>query len=257
MNKKTLLGGAGTILVLLLSLLALVGGNNQPDTDSSADLGRETQFAQVQSGDLIEFWKKVSLTSGDQVECVRNISRRTIFIDPLETQIHLTGVGSTTMRVDVATSSDGTNIGGLEPITGGGYYSGSSTVGVDSKLTASRLPFGGIVHNYIIATNSDATLFDVEFGTSSPLGLDSYFSNTVSTTTGKSPAGLGWVTIPEAEYACVLLMATYEDPLVKPCNSSVETVIADNNCEQATSTNRGFDVDVFFNFKATSTLQDL
>jgi len=257
-NKISWIALGIALIAVIVSFV--VGGINQPqqiirEIIEKPSLGGPTRFSQVGAGDAIEFWKRISLAAGDQLECVQNITGSTIFVDPLQTQVHLTGNGSasTSQTLNIATSSDGVNIGGLESFVGGGYYTGSSSVDVDSIRESGLFPFAGILDSYIISTSTTDT---PNYGTSSPAVI-SYLNTFASTTGGRLNAGPGWVTIPETQYVCALLTATYEHPLVSPCNSTVETVVADNACEQATSTARGFNLDVFLKFIATSTLNNL
>ena len=136
-NKISWIALGIALIAVIVSFV--VGGINQPqqiirEIIEKPSLGGPTRFSQVGAGDAIEFWKRISLAARDQLECVQNITGSTIFVDPLQTQVHLTGNGSasTSQTLNIATSSDGVNIGGLESFVGGGYYTGSSSVDVDS-----------------------------------------------------------------------------------------------------------------------------
>ncbi len=250
MNKKVLAGGGLAILLsLILSLSALVGGNNQPVPSlpsSNDDLGRETSFSQVKSGDLISAHKRLTLGSGDQLECWQNLSGAMALVNPADTFAYVSGgVASTSFTLDLATSSNGTTIGGKIAQEGGGYYA----TGTDGLGTADGvigfLPYAPILDSFVIATNTDFAI-----GTSSTAFLQLIRSaqNGTDTETEGGP-----VPVQNTEYVCALLTATFEDPQIQPCNSTSETVVAENSCEQATSTNRGFNLDVFIGLNATST----
>lgn len=254
MSKLTkVLLGVGGSLALILLVVVLVG-NNQPKPASPANedlpVGRETSFQQVKSGDLVNATKRLTLGSGDQLECWQNKSGALAFVDPAQTWGFVSGgVASTSFTLDIATSSDGTTIGGKIAQDGGGYYATGTLGAGTADGVVGFLPYSPILDSFIIATNTDFAIGSTSLAIAQL--LRSAQNGTDTETEG------GPVPVQNTEYVCALLTATFEDPQIKPCNSTSETFVAENSCEQATSTNRGFNLDVFLGIKATSTPRDL
>lgn len=154
------------------------GAPNFPD---GASLGKE---------DIIHNSKKISLNAGDNDMGWKNQTGRTIYIDLVS--VRTTGIASSTMTVDVATSS-------------------TETIADYSD------PFSEIIDSYSLATSSPT---------------DTVIASNVNGGTN----GIGVVAVADGEWVSLLLSATAG----ALCDGSA--------CETATSTSRGFNLDMFIEY---------
>lgn len=242
MNKLPIGALVVAVATLLIGLAGGFSGHTTVVKENGKPVGSVSNFDQVGSGDALQFTKLVQLGSGVQLNSWRNTTGAGVFINPYGTNILMNGgVASSTMTLSIATSSDGITIGGLAPGKGGGYYA-SSTV------AAGILPYATILDQFLIATNTDFAI-----GTSSMAALS--LIRAANDGVDVETEG-GWVPVQPLEYVSVLLISTYDQPQVKSCDSTNETLTDQNLCESATSTTRGFNVDVFLDVRATSTINN-
>ena len=255
-NLKDLLkiAGVAALSAVLASLLvlSLVGNqsDSKPPVNSEEDLGRGTEFSQVCTNDVCRFSKRLLLDAGEQFEAVQNTtgSELLINLDDVIVRKVSTVATSSSFVAFVGTSSAATLTGGngLSVMEGGGIYA-SSTHKVGS-LGLENLPFGGIIDNLIFGTSTMQESFSSSsLATDHIIGLGNRNEN-------NRDASSTVISLQPQEYIWFLLVTgDAEDPAQMGCNTSVTGDSEENNCESATSTNRGGNFEVWFDNIATST----
>lgn len=202
-NKNRGLGVMTFVVALIVVVACFVGLNSKIEDTQKAVLenlgGSGGQFygapemvdgVSLGKEDIIKNTKKLSLLAGDNNLGWKNNTGRTVYVSA--TVVSNTGVASSTMTIDVATSTS-------------------------QNITDYSDPFSEVIDSFSLATSSPA-------GTIANSFVDG------------GTNGTGYVQVADQEWVSLLLSATAGTG----CDGSA--------CETATSTNRGFNLDVYLDY---------
>lgn len=239
MSKKLLLSlGVALVVGVLLGIL-LSGGKEAPAPLPSGEVSNMVYELKEGAvlGDARTLTVSLTLEGGEQAKLVKVGSRTggrnvelveaTMSTIPDPRVSGSVGTASTTFMGFMGTSSTATLSGGpgLSVMEGGAMYASDTPF----TNTTKNLPFGGIIDGVVIATSTVATT------TSS---LD---PGIVSTKYGRDNAS-GSHQISETSHLYLFLTAGFDQPDIAGCNSQDEVLTAENSCETATSSARGFNL---------------
>jgi hypothetical protein len=240
MKEKLLVGGVALILVLsLLSVFGLIGVNqsvkelmqsiNQSVVDMSQQLGaitfngggyQPTKFNEISDQAASYQWVAMNIPAASSTAFVQNGDKFTRYVD-LATILTSGTSTSTPYRIYVATTS-------------GPRTLPSSSVGTGQKLPLyGALSWSGLINAFPLASTSAATT------TSS---LDRWGGDTLT--------GAKIFPWKAGEWIGAVLQVNAGATAV---SSSCPNQTGGNNCESATSSARGFNVDILLRTFATST----
>lgn len=244
MSKKTLalLGGVVLVVGLVLGAVLFSGSDSPNLPDPEAPAGEITnvvyEFTEgAKIGDTHQLVVTLKLEQGEQVKTVKVSSktggRDVEVIDASFSTVAdprvsgSTGTASSSFLGWMGTSSVATLAGGagLSTMDDGGYIASDTPV----TNTVKNLPFGGILGGLHIATSSPATTT-----LASDLKLDLTGVDNDQASASRQ--------VSSSSYLYLLLTAGYDQAVGVGCDATNELIYVENQCESATSTNRGFNV---------------
>lgn len=237
--KKLILGLAGSALAgLLVLVILLTGGGDKP----KHVFGEATNVDQIGAGEAVMSFERLSLGSGVQFVSQLNQSGAAVIIK--DTVVQTTDTASSTMYVAMGTSSAATLSGGagLSVWNDGGITATNTFPNVQGDA-----PFTGIIGFFQLATSTNATT----------TSMSSVFNQT------ETDAGPNGMIVQPGEYLWLLLVTGDQDSKGPGAwcdptggdraDSASQTP---NVCEYATSTARGFNVEAYVEWIATSTINN-